>query len=138
MLFRVLIILVICCLGFNFHLGGQSPTIYISELLTSNDFSITDEYGELEDWIEIHNHGSEVVDLKGMFLSDDENDPYKFEIQETILISPDDYILLWADGTPSQGVNHLNFKLSNGESLVFSSVDGIIDLISIENQRHNV
>jgi len=34
---------------------NANAQLYINEFMASNDFSIQDEYGENEDWIEIYN-----------------------------------------------------------------------------------
>jgi hypothetical protein len=50
---------------------GFESGIYINEFLASNSVGITDEVGDLEDWIEIYNSNSVPVDIGGMYITDD-------------------------------------------------------------------
>lgn len=58
---------------------GTSPLsgLFINEFMADNDSIVTDEYGEYDDWLEIYNAGSTVVNLSGMYLTDDLTDPTK-------------------------------------------------------------
>lgn len=56
---------------------GTKPLegLFINEFMADNDNIVTDENGEYDDWVEIYNAGSSTVDLSGMYLTDDLNDP---------------------------------------------------------------
>ncbi len=45
----------------------------ISEFLASNTRILADEDGEFSDWIEIHNPGTNTINLDGWFLTDTTN-----------------------------------------------------------------
>ena len=102
--------------------------------MASNDFSVSDEYGEFDDWIEIYNKGNFAVNLSGYSLSDDINNLSKFTFPE-LLINPDEYLIVWADDE-TQGNLHATFKLSaSGEQLYLSNNDlEIIDELIFGNQ----
>jgi hypothetical protein len=61
---------------------GPKPTegLFINELMADNDTIVADEYGEYDDWVEIYNAGPTSVDLGGMYLTDDLEDPTKWMI----------------------------------------------------------
>jgi len=86
--------------------------------MASNLSTITDETETYEDWIEIYNRSSETVDLGDYFLTDNFNIPGKWQLPKTTLAA-DDYLLIWADNDPEDGVdNHASFKLSgDGEEV---------------------
>ena len=109
--------------------------IVINEIMASNDFTISDEYGEFDDWIEIYNKGNFAVNLSGYSLSDDINDLSKFTFPE-LLINPDEYLIVWADNDETQGNLHATFKLSaSGEQLYLINNDlEIIDELIFGNQ----
>ncbi|MDD4164498.1 MAG: CotH kinase family protein [Eubacteriales bacterium] len=91
----------------------RNAAIIISELLLS-----TDELaygGKVCDVIELMNISENEVSTKGWFLSDDELNPYKYSIPETIL-KAHECICIIADSrkTPDDGI-HANFSLSQGE-----------------------
>ena len=71
----------------------------------------------------------EPVDIGGFYISDKDDDPRKYQIPtsapETTTLEPGGYIIFWADGTPEEGVLHLDFKLSSaGESITLTDKDG--------------
>ncbi len=100
--------------------GGS--TLFINEILASNETTNVDEYGEADDWIEIYNAGTEAVDIGGMYITDDLSTPQFYQIPmghaAATTIAPGGYLLLWADKDLDQGPLHINFKLSaDGESV---------------------
>ena len=62
---------------------SQSSGLVINELMADNKKTIEDpaEPGEFPDWIELYNGTSDTVILSGMFLTDDLNDPTKWQIR---------------------------------------------------------
>ncbi|MCB9325649.1 MAG: CotH kinase family protein [Lewinellaceae bacterium] len=93
----------------------QLPSLYINEIMASNNSLYPDDSGAFEDWIEIYNGGDTPVNLAELYLTDDLDDPLKWEIpssepDKTNLL-PGEYITFFADDDPEQGVLHLNFKL---------------------------
>ena len=108
--------------------------LVINEFLAINNSIISDENGEYDDWIEIFNGTGGVVDIGGMYISDDGNNKKKWQIPKTnptmTTIPAGGFLLIWADGETTQGILHVSFKLSGtGESVVLTDTDGktIID-----------
>ena len=98
-------------------------TLHINELQPSNQDTVTDEHGDADDWLEIYNSGSAAVDLKDYAFSDGSG--LQQTIQGTLSVPTGGYVLLWADGSPSQGVNHLGFKLkASGDQVSFKDAYG--------------
>jgi hypothetical protein len=89
--------------------------IYINEFLASNSSVKADENGDYADWIEFYNSTDKSVNLAGLYITDNLNNPYKYQIPnyspELTTVPAKGFILFWADGNPDQGVLHLNFKL---------------------------
>ena len=93
------------------------PRIVVNEFQASNATTVADEYGEYDDWVEIYNTDVESVNLAGMSLSDDFTNPRRYQFPDTLL-APGGLLLVWCDGTPSQGPFHADFKLSaSGEEI---------------------
>jgi len=63
--------------------AGDSNDLVINEFMADNKTTIEDpaESGEFPDWIELFNGTSDTVILSGMFLTDDLNDPMKWQIR---------------------------------------------------------
>ena len=90
----------------------------INEFMAANATTIPDETGAFPDWIELYNLGHEDVALGGYTLSDDLDEPSKHELSDELVLPAFGYLLLWADGSPDLGANHLGFQLSrDGEEL---------------------
>ncbi len=111
--------------------------VYINEILATNQQDVTDNFQEHEDWIEIYNPNSFSVDLAGYFFSDNPENPMKYMIPltqpDSTTIAPGSWMIFWADEDGSQGINHLNFRLSNnGEEVTLYSPDGFSQADHIE------
>ncbi len=93
-----------------------SPVV-INEFMASNQRSLADEHGEYDDWIELYNTDTKPINVHGMFLSDDPAISTRWMLPDTT-IAPKGFLLIWADGNPTQGKLHTNFRLSaDGEQL---------------------
>ena len=95
----------------------ESPKLVINELMSSNNDFEADEFGEFDDWIELYNMSGTVLPIGKMHLSDNPEKPGKWKLPNTAL-SPNQFIIIWADEDSFQGNNHANFKLKkSGEDL---------------------
>lgn len=126
----ILIILLIATLGLK---AQRATSLIINEVLVVNDSNYQDDYGMHSAWIEIYNTSFASVDLKGCFLTNDRNNPTKYPIPKSDVltkIKPRQHALFWADSMPNRGTFHLNFTLnpnkdnyialydSNGKTLI--------------------
>ncbi len=89
------------------------PKLVINEFMADNASAFCDEYNDYDDWIEIYNPGSETVFLGDTYLTDDLNEPGKWQMPSENL-DPGGYLVIWADNEVQQGVHHASFKLSKG------------------------
>ena len=102
--------------------------LVITEILAANESGLIDEDGEAQDWIEIYNRGSRVLDLAGWSLSDDEAEPGRW-VFPSWSMGPGTYLIVFASGkdrkNPSgQNRLHTNFRLAtDGEFLGLYSPD---------------
>ena len=120
--------------------NSSIASVVINELMASNTGIVLDEFGETEDWVELHNTSATAVDLSGFYLSDNSLNLNKWEIPAGTLIQPFGYLVFWADEDSSQGSNHMNFKLSAlGETLMLLDGDlNLVDSLSFGAQQANV
>lgn len=123
------------------------PAIVINEFLASNTACCQDPDGqeaEFDDWLELYNAGNVAVDIGGWYVSDKADQPKKFQIPGTepsqTTIQPGEYLLLWADNQPEQGVLHLDFALNaDGEYIGISSPEGhLVDETTFDLQSPDV
>ena len=119
--------------------------LFLNEVLASNSTIISDNYGEFDDWIEIYNANDFVVNIAGLFLTDNRDNPLKYRIPsmhpDSTAIEPNGYMLLWADDSTEQGILHTNFKLSRtGETITLFQADGstVLDSLVYLNQNNDI
>lgn len=100
------------------------PRVLINEILAVNDSIRSDEHGEFDDWVELYNAEDEVVDLTGWGLSDDDRDGPRWFLPPDLLLGPDEHLLIWLDGQPTQGPLHASFSLNgDGDELFLYAPD---------------
>ncbi len=123
-------------LGFAAY--NNSPLL-INEISNSNLNFVKDENEDYEDWIEILNTTNEAINLKGYYLSDDENDLSKYKISEDLVVNANSTVLFWADDENLTASNHLPFKLSDdGEFFsIMSPLSVIIDSVHFSVMPNN-
>ncbi len=87
--------------------------VVINEFMASNANTITDEFGDRDDWVEIYNSADTTIALAGFFLTDNLANPTKWQFPDTTLAG-NSFMLLWADEQAVQGPLHMAFKLGAG------------------------
>ena len=73
----------------------SSQNIVINEIMSSNTFSIVDDDGTYQDWIELYNAGPTSINLSGYGLTDDSTLLFKW-VFPNVTIDAGDYLLIWA------------------------------------------
>lgn len=99
--------------------------VVINELMAANESSIKDPQGDFEDWIELANTSSKVIDLSGMYLSDSASNSRKFKFPVGTKIKPNGFLIVWADDAKAETKGlHASFKLSkSGETVYLFDTD---------------
>ena len=116
-----------------------SAGLVINEVMASNiTTQINPDKSDFVDWIELFNNGDEVINLQGIYLTDDLSDPFKWQFKENVPLDPDSYYIIWADGQNFE--NHSSFKLSDrGEQIGLFNQDGsMIDTLTLGVQRNDI
>ena len=123
--------LVVLTFVFQLHFAGSllaQDNVRISEFMAVNAGPLADENGDFSDWIELHNAGTNTVNLDGWYLTDRANDLKRWRFPATNM-APNSYLLVWASnkdrrvpGTPL----HTSFALNaDGEFLGLVKPDGV-------------
>lgn len=101
------------------------PTI--SELMSSNASTIAAADGVFHDWVELHNPHAEPIDLRGWFLSDDDDRPARWQLPAREL-APGGHVVVFASGAggvDADGALHADFRLArSGAPLLLVEPDG--------------
>lgn len=91
--------------------------VCINEVSGSNDCYIN-EYGKKNDWVELYNSTDEVVDVEGMYITDDLANPTRYRITKASTkantqIAPHGYLIIWCDKLETTDrALHAPFKIS--------------------------
>jgi len=140
--FLVLTLAIVSSMGRLSH-----AKVVINEVMASNVASFSDPQGDFDDWVELYNAGDALVNVGGMYLSDDRKDPTMWQIPlgnaGATTLGPGGYLLIWMDGQqgdyqvvppptgarttgqPASGF-HAGFRLSAGGGGVYLfGADGV-------------
>ena len=115
----------------------KTSKLYISEIVSSNSYTIQDEDGEYSDYIELYNGYDYSINLDGYYLSDNEYKTKKWMFSD-IEIKPHQYMLIYASSKDKK--YHTNFKLnSEGETITLTDNNGnIISKVSYQNMQNDI
>ena len=75
----VLLICILCSGEYIFSQDSEYDSLFINEISPTN-FQFTDEYGDLDDWIELYNAGTSAINIEGLYLTDELNNPLRWQI----------------------------------------------------------
>lgn len=106
------------------------PGVRINEVLARNDTAVP-VGSRFPDLIELYNGGSTSVDLTGMGITDNPDEPYKFFFPPGTIIAPGTYRVLYADNETTPPGLHLGFALKQegDEIFLFHASGRLIDSV---------
>ena len=107
-------------------LSLQQPgsSLRINEAMDHNQSTLMTPEGAFPDWIELYNPSDEALSLEGLILADQEDYRDGSSLPRRTL-QPGEYVLICADGKAgSEDALHVDFSLSDGESLFLFSPGG--------------
>ena len=129
--------------------GQGAKNIVINEVLTNNNTSIQDEFGEHETWIELENTSFTTYNIRGMYLTTDRSvlNP-QMSVPERIkrmsIIPSGDtrtnlggrqHIIFYGNSNPAKGKLHLSLNVSMSEPVWIALYNGnaveLIDSVTI-------
>ena len=112
--------------------AGASP-LRINEVCASGDIHVND-YGKKTDWLELYNTTDEDISLEGLYLSDNQGKPQKFQFSagdmgvssEELIVPAHGTRIIWCDKKDSRSQLHAPFKLENadGAKVNIQAADG--------------
>ncbi len=128
------------------HWLDYGTALVINEFMASNNSAsgIHDAQGDYDDWFEIYNFGDIDINIGGMYLTDDFEEPTKWQVPRgypsQTTVPADGFILFWADDETDEGPLHTSFKLSaDGEEVgLFLDADTMVDGIIFGEQVPNI
>ena len=110
----------------NILIGYVAPQLFINEVMASNTQTVTDNWGDFEDWVEIYNPNSYAINLAGYYLADEHFTDATFNMQSIGTAAADSttipaygYKVFLFDEEPAEGILHINSKLGAGGDMVY-------------------
>ena len=114
--------------------------LVINEFQADNNNTVTDQNGENEDWIELHNNTNASIDISGYYLSDDASNVLQWTVPSGTTIAANGYLIVWCDRDTIQSGLHTNFQISSGGETLFLSDNSavLLDQISFGAQTEDL
>jgi len=117
---------------YELNLDIRFQDLVINEVMSSNTI-LTDEFGEYDDWMEIHNTTEYSISLDEFYISDETSNLTKWNLPHTN-VEGGGYAVIWLDGS-LQGEYHANFTLEEGDTLWISDgLENVIDFVIVQEQ----
>lgn len=113
----IIIIALLGCAASSYAQGRRG--LRINEVMVANDTSMVDDFGEHNAWVELFNSTYGPLEISSVFITDDKNNQKKYPVplgDVNTEVPTRQHVLFWADGAPSKGTFHMNFKLKPGET----------------------
>ncbi len=112
--------------------------IVINEYSCANISSVTDNFGEYNDWVELYNPGASAVSLVGFFMSDKAGNPQQWPFPSGS-IAAGGYLKVICSkrNVVSSGFFHTNFSLTQckPEKIILSNASGIVDSVVLRRNQ---
>ena len=144
------ILLAVLLLGTSTMMFGQgAKNIKINEVLTDNQASVQDEFGQHLPWMELVNTSFSTYNVRGMFIATDRRvldksltAPQRIQMMSPIpngddrsAMSAREHLVLFLNSNPAKGFLHLNAKVTPGTPVWVALYDGngidLIDSVSV-------
>ena len=118
---------------YEHHLPIKEMDVTINEVMSQNAIEM-DEFGEFDDWIELHNTTEYPIALGDLYLSNDPSNLTKW-VLPGVFIGANNEFVVWLDDSV-QGTNHANFSLADDGAIVWLAKGNgkVIDSVVIPSQ----
>jgi len=110
-------------------------TLIINEVMNNNYSHMPHNGNEYYDWIELKNNSDKTINLSDYYLTNSTNSIEKYNLPDVELKSGEYYILMASGDTnlSNNSYTHINFKISDVESIYLTKDNNIIDSMVIAN-----
>ena len=115
--------------------------IKVNEVSAGNSV-YANEFFKRNDWFELYNNTDQELDAAGLYVSDDAENPLKYQIPASGAINTripaNGHLIVWADNLRGTQQLHANFKLSNAadQVVLLSSSDQFVAANADYFQQH--
>ncbi len=111
--------------------GYATPDIVISEVMTANRSTLLNAAGQLCDWVELYNAGSEDVSLAGLYLSNDIGDRMKFSLPDITLSAGERTVIRCSGSSAPSGEAGFSLKRGGCTVVLSGAVGNVIAQVEV-------
>jgi len=100
------------------------PNVWINEIQPSNISGATDQAGDPDPWVELHNPGDVPVDLGNLVLAVNSTQLSGWSFPSGTTLGPRQFLVVWCDGEPAESTPaelHASFRLNPTHGVVIVS-----------------
>lgn len=116
-------VLLLSCLSWQ----GFAQDVRLNEAMFRNETTLNDADGDTPDWVELHNYGTESINLNGWGLSDDSFEPLKWQFPSQVLDPGQSLIVFASDKNRKGSELHTSFGVRHQEEgLYLSNANGTL------------
>lgn len=101
---------------------SQATPLRINEVVSNNCTGLFDAFGKTSDWVELYNRSTEPINLSQFYLSDDSENPMKWQLGDKIL-SPKAYEVVHLSGENFRDTGLTPERIEIGIQAAHGSVD---------------
>ena len=117
--------------------GYETPDLRITEVMTANRSTIQNSVGELCDWIELYNAGSEPVALSGLYLSNSIADRMKWAMPDITLGSGQYMVIPCSGGDAPMGEADFSLPREGCTVVLSGSVGNVISQVDVPRMEED-
>lgn len=105
-------------------LSAANTGLYINEIAPNNASIISDENGAFADYVELFVDFDDIINLGSVFMTDDFDEPWKWDIP-AVTLEGGDYHIIWTDSDPEEGPFHAPFNMNaTGDRIALFRMEG--------------
>ena len=107
--------------------------VRVNEVSAANSMYVNPYYFKKNDWIELYNTTGKDIDIRGMYISDNEKKPMKYQVPVddaliNTIIPAHGHKVIWCDGLANAGEDiHASFKLAKESGCVLLTTNTYTD-----------
>ncbi|HQI27402.1 MAG TPA: chitobiase/beta-hexosaminidase C-terminal domain-containing protein [Sedimentisphaerales bacterium] len=142
---RIAVFLFVFILGIGHSSQGATGPVLINELMAANSSTLADPQGQFDDWVELYNPGDSLIDVAGLYLTDDLTSPTKWQIPtgmpNSTRIPAKGFLVIWLDGDTVDPGLHASFRFdAGGDQIALFDKDGLtlLDHVVFKKQRSDI
>lgn len=108
-------------------------SLIINEVMNNNYSYLPQNGGEHYDWVELYNNSSSDIKLDNYCLTNTLDNPCKYKLESKTLKKGEYYVVMSSgdENLSNSTYKHMNYKLSDNESVYLTSSNNIIDAMYI-------